>query len=215
MKAEEKEHLLHDDRFVQFMSGTWDMMQSRRRIMLFILAVIVGIGAVIAVTAGMSEVRLDRRRSSVDMADTIEEKENVADEYPDAVDLLISLGTDYALRGREGDLDRAAETLRRALDAAEKPLYRALAAIELGKVNVELGRYDEALRLFDEVADTRPAQPLLTNEADWHAARCLELLGRHEEAATRYARIGTRGAGGIWQALAEFRRIRMRQSVTE
>jgi len=170
---------------------------------------------IVVVWIGVSRWRADKQRSAIDRAQTINQMKEVTETYPDAPDLLLRLGTAYALRGDEGDLARAESALQRAFDSARDSSQKALVALELGKAKIDLEKYEQALTLFDVAVQDKDILPLTRDAADWYAGRCLEQLGRAKEAAVRYARVTARKTGGIWGMLAAHRQIKLRQEALD
>lgn len=182
---------------------------------------VVGVSGVVILTVivlvwiGVSRWRADKQRSAIDRAQTINQMKEVTETYPDAPDLLLRLGTAYALRADEGDLVRAESVLQRAFDSARDSSQKALVALELGKAKIDLEKYEQALTLFDVAVRDTDILPLTRDAADWYAGRCLEQLGRAKEAAVRYARVTARKTGGIWGMLAAHRQIKLRQEALD
>ena len=218
MKKEEKERLHEDDQFVKFVSRVWDRITERRRVVTMVLVIVVGGLLAAAVITALRQESGDRRRTAIDGAETIEEMEEVAKTYSSAPDLLLRLGASYAVRGEDGDLEKAESTLESAHRSAGDDFERALVSLELGKVKLDRGKHEEALKLFETAAKNRATQALIKDSANWHAARCLELLGRRKDAEERYTRVGVGGAdgrGGTWKVLAAYRQSKMRQEALE
>jgi len=215
---------IRDDKFLRWcrrlghrLRALWGRAVERagRGLVLICVSGVVILTLVALVWTGLNRWRADKQRSAIDQAQTIAEMKKVAETYPDAPDLLLRLGTAYALRGKDGDLARAESILQRALDSAENGSQKALVALELGKVKVDLEKYEQALKLFDVAVRDSDVLPLTRDAADWYAGRCLEKRGRAKDAAVRYARITARKTRSIWTMLAAHRQIKLRQDTVD
>ncbi len=215
MKKEERERLHEEDRFIRFMSATWDRITARRRLFLVSVVVAAAVLLILAIVSGISRHSADQTVSAIDRAKTIDEMERVRENHPDEPELLLRLGNAYAVRGEGTDIEKAESTLQRALDLSPSGTRRALILVALGTVKLDLKKCDAALALFDEALKNRDISFLIRDEANWYAGRCLELLGQPDRAADRYSRISPAGRGGTWEALAARRRTKLRQGSVE
>ncbi len=213
MKKEEKERLHQDDAFVKFVRAGWGTVLARRKTFSLVLLVLIGGVIIIAITAVVTEEMTDSRLNTIDTAETIQEMDHAAVKYPKDPTLLLKLGTAYARRGEQGDLEESEDLLRRALRAAGNPAERSMAALALAKIKMGLEKYEQAIKLFDEAASSADIGPVIRDEANWHAGRCLELLGRPQDARETYSRVAytARSDGNIWEALARYRQTELRQ----
>ena len=210
MRKEQKERLHEDDRFVKTVSAAWDKVLERRTMVLTTLAVVSVVFITVAVFAGLREVQSRRALDALAAAETIEEMEAASESYPRAAELLLRLARQYHERGEEGDLERAQQTLERAAKAADTDLLRGLTDFALGKVKKDRGHHEQALEHLDAALRNHRTRPIVGNEATFLAGRCLELLGRHEEASERYITLREERQS-VWQQLAEYRLTKLRQ----
>jgi len=217
MKKEEKERLQEDDAFIKFVNRTWEKIVGRRRMFLALVAVLV-IGLVAYVVAYTIVDRAsDKALTQIDTAETLKEQEAALAQQPNSPDLLLKLGSAYARRGTKDDVQTAEGLLARALKHAKTDLQNGVISLALGKVKMDLGQSKAALELLEAALDNRHAAALYRSEANWHAGRCLEFLGRTDEAADRYRDIyaARESAGDIWVLLAQYRATKLRQAALE
>ncbi len=218
MKKQEKEKLHEDDGFVKFAKSVWGAVSARQAAAKIVLAVIVGLLVAVAVVSATREEMTDAELSAVDGAETIDQMVKVAKRYPKAVDLQLRLGTACVRRGEKGDMELAEAAFERAVGSARNSLEECLAGLALGKVKMDLRKYEQALQFFEKAAGVTEVSSLIGDEATWYAGRCCELLGKPEEAGRRYDRIrmySGRNRGGTWESLAEYRQTKMRQESLE
>jgi tetratricopeptide (TPR) repeat protein len=222
MKREEKERLHEDDAFVKFVSATWERIGRRRTLAAAALGLVAAALLGWAAWHGWREHLRNARLSAIDRADTREAMEKVREQYPNDPTLLLRLATAYARRGETGDLTRAESALERARAAAVAPLHKAVIELELAKAKMALEKYEPAFRLLDGlVASTEAAaeiRPLIRNEANWYAGRCLEHLGRAAEARSRYRRVvpdARTDRRDFWQELAAHRLSTLREDALD
>jgi len=217
-RDEENEAVHEHDAFVRLMLGLKDSALAKGRALALVIAAVASALIIMAVVAAISEYTTNVRLNVVDSATTIDEMEKAAEEYPNDVGLALKLGQAYILRGEEGDLEKAETHLARAVAAAGDDLERAVSALALGKVKTDIGKHEDALKLFEDAAEVSSAQTITQDEANWYAGRCLEQLGRVEEARERYERVQRPKQGERptpWFSLAQFRTAELRRASLE
>lgn len=216
-RNEENEAVHEHDAFVKLMLGLKDSALAKGRALALLIAAVVAALIIIAVVAAINEYNTNARLNAVDSATTIDEMEKAAEEYPNDVGLALKLGQAYMLRGKEGDVEKTETHLARAV-AAGDDLERAVSALALGKIKTDIGKHEDALKLFEDAAEISSAQTFTQDEANWHAGRCLEHLGRVEEARERYDRVQGPKPGERptpWFSLARFRTAELRRASLE
>ncbi|MFH1732328.1 MAG: tetratricopeptide repeat protein [Planctomycetota bacterium] len=216
-RNEENEAVHEHDAFVKLMLGLKDSALAKRQTLGLVIAAAAAALVIIAVVAAINEHTANVRLNVVDSATTIDEMEKAAEEYPNDVGLALKLGQACILLGKEGDLEKAEAHFARAA-AAGAGLERAVSALALGKLKTDLGKHEDALKLFEDAAEVSSAQTPTQDEANWYAGRCLEQLGRAEEARERYDRIQGPKPGErrtLWFWLAQFRTAELRRASLE
>lgn len=214
MKTEQKEKLHEDDWFVKTVRALVARIRTRPTVFNSVL-LLLGVGLIcLAFVRGCEEQVTTKALDVTDTAENIEEMEQAAERYPGNADLLLRLGDAYLHRGQEGDLDKAASVLETAVRGAQNTLQEGMASLALGKVLMNSEEYGKAFEVFAKASTVSETSPLIRDEANWYAGRCLEHLNRIDEALERYGRVvleGSGGRGGMWASLARYRQIRLRQ----
>ena len=212
---DEEEQVVHEhDAFIKMMIGLKDGALAKQKVLSIALAVIVVGLIAVAVHSAIDEQRIDSELNTADTALSVEEMEAAAATCTDDTGLLLRLARAYGERKKAGDAEKTHEVLTRAVAAADNDIEKAVAALALGRVKMDMKKYDEALDLFNNAAAVSDVQALTQDEANWHAGRCLEHLGQLEKARERYEKIGLfteRRSAGPWKALAEFRKTELRR----
>jgi len=212
---EQETEVVHEhDAFVRAMLSARDALVAKRGTVILAVLAVVAVLIIIAVGTAIQEGRSEARLNAADTAETVDEMEAVAKDHPGDADLQVRLARAYIARGGSADLSKAEEHLARAVSAADDGLQRAVAALELGKVKIDLGKYEEALALFDKTSSIPEAATIVRAEAEWYAGRSLEVLGRYEEARKRYDDLRDEGRG-VWSEMAQFRKTEMRRTSLE
>lgn len=218
-KRDQEEQVVHEhDAFIKMMLGLKDSAVAKQKVLtISVIVVVLGLIAA-AVIFAVDERRTDAQLNAVDGALTIEEMETAAQKHPDDVGLLLRLGQAYALRNDAGDIAKAQDRIGKAAAAAKTDLEKAVASLALGKIKMDLKKYEEALLLFDGAAAALDVQSLMQDEAQWHAGRCLEHLNQPEKAGERYDKVGlytAQRSSSPWTALADFRKAELRRESLE
>jgi tetratricopeptide (TPR) repeat protein len=204
----------HEDAFTRGMGRVLDHTQEnwrQLRTVLIIVAVLLVAGIVAyGIATGQSEAALNE----IDTAETIEEMEAAAKEHPGSVSLLMRLGYACARRSAEdADREQAAGAFRRAADAAgeNSAAAKGIALAELGKMQYDLGQFEDALRSFEAAAALEASRDFVGEEARWYAGRCLEELGRDDDARSKYQSITVASSDSLWNYLATYRLTQLRR----
>ena len=216
-RKEENEAVHEHDAFIKLMLGLKDSALAKQRPLALGIAAVAAALIIWAVVSAINEHNTNTRLNVVDSATTIDKMEKAAEKYPDDVGLALKLGQAYVLRGKEGDLAKAEAHLARAVSDGDD-LENAIAALALGKVKMDLAKYEDALKLFEDAAEVSDAQTITQDEANWYAGRCLEKLDRLEAARDCYARIQTPREGERptpWFLLARFRTAELRRGALD
>jgi tetratricopeptide (TPR) repeat protein len=201
----------HEDVFTRGVGKVLDHTQENwRQVRTILIAAAVAI--VLAIVAyGVVTAHGEAALDEVDTARTIPEMEAAAKEHPEDVGLLMRLGYAYARRSPEkADREKATEAFRKAADASDG-VSRGIALAELGKIQYDLGRFEKALKNLEAAAGRSDSSDFIREEANWYAGRCLEELGRDEDARRKYEIITAAPRGRIWNYLAKYRLTQMQR----
>ncbi len=216
-KKHQEEQAVHEhDAFIKMMIGLKDGVLAKQKVLTSALFVIVAGLVAIAILSALSEQQADAQLNTADAARTIEEMEAAVAECPDDVGLHLRLARAYGAREKkkEGDEQKIYDLLQRAAAAADTDLDKTVTALALGKVEMDMKKYEDALGHFNDATAAQPLQELASDEANCYAGLCLEKLGQSKEALERYERVGQLSAGQQsatpWKAFADFRQAELR-----
>ena len=213
-----QEEIVHEhDAFIKMMIGLKDSALAKQKMLTTVLLVVVFGLIALAVVSAVYEQRADDKLNVADLAETVEEMEDAVALCPDDVGLNLRLAQAYSERTTKkgGDEQRIYELLQQALAAADTEMEKAISSLALGKAEMDLKTYEDALGHFDGAAAAPHMQMLTADEAKCYAGLCLEQLGRPKEALERYEKVGASSEGrqsaGPWRAFAEFRKSELRR----
>jgi predicted negative regulator of RcsB-dependent stress response len=202
MKAKER-HEIKTDRFLEIAAVAQEFLLRHARLIAFVLGAILivvigwfGITWFIDFRENNASADLDAALEALNQAKYSTEAGSAS--LSDAEKMLQAVNQNHGgttaaasarfrlavLRFEEGKTDEAKADLKAIIDSRH-PYYWELASMSLGEIFEGEKNYEEACKVYRQVADTGTTQMPLAL-FDWKAGNCLEELGKKDEALNYY-----------------------------
>lgn len=205
---------LREDAFVESLQRAVDSIKPYLTVALAVVVVAIAVAGVWMTLALRSE-RLERlAMETLGRAETAEELRNVPPQYLKTSSgpmILYRLAQSLQQEGSAKHRDELIEVYSRLLEMRAGEYLTLLSHMALGKLFLENGTYEQALKHFQEAE--RSPLTFRKAEAIWYQGWCLENMGQTEQAKAFYLRVRNEPLRSrLWREQATFRLSRLENS---